>query len=945
MLTRTARIVLLCVLLIGWPGHGAVGQETGEPLSTQPAVSQPASAAATQPVNRLRSPYDAVHFFLETVRDVDRGEERYADAMVCLDFGDMDPEVLQDAGPRTVRQLAEILGRLVAEGHFDPENKELLPDTPTLESGKLLSLGRDPLVLVLERIPRREVDPATGAERTVQEWRFSNSTAGEVAKWYAELDTLIERMQAGSPAATVTEGPPTVEPDALGSPYQTVIFFLDAAHAAQEDGTYYTQAFACLDFSEAVAAALQDELQLEDPAEVARALKSRGAAYVEQFKEEQGIRYVDGLAAVIEALREAAVLKLEDLPRTLPPEHKGTWAIGGDPLEVLLVRQAAGVWRFNSTTVRNVPRMVVELKSRAEAARPSGGPMAAPASAAPEEAATAGAPVAAPARSASRAPKEFRSARATLYTFRKAMQTGDLKTAVNCLDLSELSVSEEALAPTLAGKLWLVMTRIERVPDATVSDDPDGGAYELLARMAGRIEIDRQWAAGREAEWLFTARTVRDIEDLYEAFEREPIHADWQDERLSFWTLPSLYVRENLVPTVAKRPLLGLRVWQWVGLLVLLLAGVLVRSLSQVVLPRISRRLLRTEGSEPLLASLRNDLRPTSTLVMVAAWWGGLQFLDLGFTAMHWTWLVLKIVMAVVGVYASYRLIDIVMNFFLARAVRTASRLDDVLVPLLRKTLKVIVVVVGAVFVANVFGLAISPLLAGLGVGGLAFGLAAQDTLKNFFGSVNVVLDQPFQVGDWVKIGDAEGTVESVGLRSSRIRTFYNSQLTVPNSEIMNSFVDNMGRRRYRRTSAMLSVTYATKPEALEAFCEGIREIIRRHPFTRKDYFHVYVNKFAASSIDIILYCFHECPDWSVELQERHRLYLDIIRLANRLGVSFAFPTQTIHLHQEDAAGAAGDAAIPADPEQAVGFGRAQAEAIVAKSQGKGTGQQETGNR
>ena len=168
----------------------------------------------------------------------------------------------------------------------------------------------------------------------------------------------------------------------------------------------------------------------------------------------------------------------------------------------------------------------------------------------------------------------------------------------------------------------------------------------------------------------------------------------------------------------------------------------------------------------------------------------------------------------------------------------------------------------GAIIFVKMLGFQVTPLLAGLGVGGLAFGLAAQDTLKNFFGSVNVVLDRPFQVGDWVKMGDVEGTVESVGLRSSRIRTFYNSQITVPNSEIMTTEIDNLGRRRYRRISCMISVTYDTPPEKLEAFCAGIRALIREHPYTRRDYYHTWVNKFAASSIDILLYCFHECPDW-----------------------------------------------------------------------------------
>ena len=98
----------------------------------------------------------------------------------------------------------------------------------------------------------------------------------------------------------------------------------------------------------------------------------------------------------------------------------------------------------------------------------------------------------------------------------------------------------------------------------------------------------------------------------------------------------------------------------------------------------------------------------------------------------------------------------------------------------------------------------------------------------------------------------------------------------------------------------MLSVTYDTPPEKIDAFCEGIRELIRLHPYTRKDYYHVYFNDFGASSLDILLYTFFEVPDWSTELRERHRLFVDIVRLARKLGVEFAFPTQTVWLERTD---------------------------------------------
>ena len=166
-------------------------------------------------------------------------------------------------------------------------------------------------------------------------------------------------------------------------------------------------------------------------------------------------------------------------------------------------------------------------------------------------------------------------------------------------------------------------------------------------------------------------------------------------------------------------------------------------------------------------------------------------------------------------------------------------------------------------------------MIAGLGLGGLAFALASKDMVQNLFGSVTILLDRTFAVGDWIIVDGKEGSVESIGFRSTRIRTFYNSMLTVPNSTFITASVDNMGERRYRRLSTKLGLAYETPPDKIEAFCEGVRELVRQHPYMRKDYFHVYFNGYADSALEILVYVFWETPEWSTELRERHRFLLD----------------------------------------------------------------------
>jgi len=162
----------------------------------------------------------------------------------------------------------------------------------------------------------------------------------------------------------------------------------------------------------------------------------------------------------------------------------------------------------------------------------------------------------------------------------------------------------------------------------------------------------------------------------------------------------------------------------------------------------------------------------------------------------------------------------------------------------------------------------------------------------------------------------------------------------VPNSTLITAAVDNMGARTYRRLSCKFAIAYDTPPERIEAFCEGIREIVRQHPYTRKDSYHVYLNGFSASALEILIYVFWRTPEWGTELRERHRFLIDCLRLAKRLGVEFAYPTQTVHLKQAEN-GLPDPQTGPFSPARSEGdahtYGIEEARAIVAATTGLGT--------
>jgi len=495
-------------------------------------------------------------------------------------------------------------------------------------------------------------------------------------------------------------------------------------------------------------------------------------------------------------------------------------------------------------------------------------------------------------------PDELRSARATMRTFLDAFYQEDgalLDHAAACLDLSAIPANiRQTRGRELAADLKGVIDRTRFVRFEAIPDDPQAPPWVFLRRAEGEVVINRS----ENGSWLFSRSTVAQIDALRRATEAQNVVDGVEEFARS--VSPSMWLRER-VPDSFRRPFIYIEIWQWIGLLAVILIGVVVDRIflgfARVFLIRLIRR--RLERVDERL--LTRALKPAAALVMVLVWWVGMGFLGLPVKVLRLYADAVWVVLVLAACATAYRSVTVVADALQKRAEGTESRADDLLVPLIRKSLKVLIVAVGIVLVADALNQNLTGLVAGLGLGGLAFALAAKDTVGNLFGSLTVLLDRPFHVGDWVVVGDVEGTVEEVGFRSTRIRTFYNSLITLPNSNLTSAAVDNLGVRSYRRWSTRLGLAYDTPPEKIDAFCEGLRELILRHPHTRKDYFHVYLNEFGDSALEILLYVFFETPDWGAELRERHRLAVDITRLAAKLEVDFAFPSQTVYLRQETA--------------------------------------------
>jgi MscS family membrane protein len=515
-------------------------------------------------------------------------------------------------------------------------------------------------------------------------------------------------------------------------------------------------------------------------------------------------------------------------------------------------------------------------------------------------------------------PAEQRSPRATMRTFLVSMndvakgREESLAEAVACLDLSQLPVViREESGVAAAVQLKEAMDRLEFVDPSAIPDVNDAPPWTFVSRREGRVRLER----GDDGAWRFDPATVHAAPLLYAAVADLSRLAGTPIDVGRFVAGQRL---RGLVPSALHQVGVLLEHWQWLGLLALIFLGVLADRISILVLAGLVALGMRWRKLKlQSMSELRRHLRPLGLFVMAWIWVSGLSWLSLPEAAYAWLSIAARFLLAAASVWGAYRLVDVLGDVLKAWAKGTVSTLDDLLIPLVVKSLKVFVAAMGVVFLADQLDIEITPLLTGLGLGGLAFAFAAKDMLGNFFGSVMIIADRTFQVGDWIVTGDVEGTVETVGFRSTRVRTFYNSLITLPNANLVTNAVDNFGRRRWRRWRTLVSLTYDTPPERVEAFCEGVRELVRKHPYTRKDYFQVYLTAFAPASLDVLVYIFFEAPDWSTELRERHRLMLDMMRLAERVGVEFAFPTQTLVVKQSD-----GDPVEPApapdEPQRAV---------------------------
>ena len=437
-------------------------------------------------------------------------------------------------------------------------------------------------------------------------------------------------------------------------------------------------------------------------------------------------------------------------------------------------------------------------------------------------------------------------------------------------------------------ELRLEMVRLKKILDArgiyvrvdTFSEDPD---YTDPSTGLNRVQLasvlPKLYLVRLNNQWMLSESSLRSVETLYH--ETFPIEFGAWVKSWPSWT---------------RVPIFGVAFWQLVGFLLLMGVGRVAHALVTKILATQIRKIFTRFRVKWTTELIQTSTSPLGTLAWVGVMTLGLPSLALQLSLASVLLLCCRTIAAVAVVMVVYRAVDLLSAYLAHRAALSETKLDDQLVPLVQRGLKTVTVVMGIIFILQNLDVSVGSLLATVGVGSLAFALAAKDTVSNLFGSITIFLDRPFQIGDWVVTSGVEGTVEDVGFRSTRIRTFYNSLVSIPNGKFTDAVIDNYGLRKFRRTSTTVSLTYDTTPEQMEAFCDGVRAIIAAHPKTRKDMYEIHFSGYGDSGLNVMLYFFFEVGTWSDELRSRHEVYLDIWRLAKKLKVEFAFPTRTLHM-------------------------------------------------
>lgn len=482
--------------------------------------------------------------------------------------------------------------------------------------------------------------------------------------------------------------------------------------------------------------------------------------------------------------------------------------------------------------------------------------------------------------------------RGAVYGFQQAAAAGDWERASQYLDLRRVD-DPERRGRELARQLKTVVDQTVIVDYENLAADNAGAGDDGLPAWQDRLAVV-QAESGRVD--LLLQRVPRDGDGV----------RIWQISAATLDEVPSLYdefgfglLERYFPPLFFEVRFFDVELWQWVGVLGLLfVAWLLSWVFATAVVKLLAALTTRTSSTvdDRVLHLVRN---PARLLLGVLLFHAGTALLGLSPDARATLVAFERAVVVVAVAWLFLQLIDLSALSMQERMSRRDPGAAALLAPG-RKSARALIVVLAGLFLLDNLGFNVAALIAGLGVGGIAVALAAQKTVENLFGGVSVMLDRPVRVGDFCRFGDKVGTVEEIGLRSTRIRTLDRTVITVPNAEFSSLQIENFAKRDRIRLLATVGVRYETTPEQLRYILAQLREMLLAHPKIDKDPLRVRFVNFGAYSLDLELYAYARTSDWSEFLGIREDIFLRVMDVVEQAGSGFAFPSSTMYLGRDD---------------------------------------------
>jgi MscS family membrane protein len=479
--------------------------------------------------------------------------------------------------------------------------------------------------------------------------------------------------------------------------------------------------------------------------------------------------------------------------------------------------------------------------------------------------------------------------RSSVKGFFKATRDGDFERASEYLDVRDLPWwMEETRGSELARRFKIVLDRSLWVDLDLVSTKPEGNFKDGLVanrEIIGQIKLPTRTVdvllqrVPRKDDvyiWKFSNRTVAEIPALYRHFGYGPFE-EWLSKLFPDFTF------------------LGWQSWQWVLFLVFIgltyLAAFLPTWIIGLMLSRRDAEMGRQMGK-----FITGPLRVVLWLVFL-----NVGIYIIGPSATLRSTVRAGTLLTIAFAWAAVRLIDIVYNWWRGRLLKAEQDAAAILLQPVRTFSKIIIIIFFALLWFDNIGFNVSTLLAGLGVGGLAVALAAQDTLKNLIASITILLDKPYQVGQRIVAKGHDGVVEEIGLRSTKMRLLTGHQTTIPNDEMAKIDIENIGRRPYIRRLTNIALRYDTPLGKIEKAVRIITDILDNHEGMDPEFPpRVYFNEFNKDSLNIImLYWYHPPAYWDF-LALNQRINTQILREFEKEGIKFALPSTRTYLAQDD---------------------------------------------